>query len=117
MRTVPTAERGRCAWCGGPLPRTTGLGRPRRYCGQPCRQRAYEQRVTAARAGLPADAVVVGRAELDHVQDRLFALRCALEDAAAATAERAPAGELRRVLAQVRDAAGALDRLWLTPRD
>ncbi|MGH3659539.1 MAG: hypothetical protein ACRDUA_23065 [Micromonosporaceae bacterium] len=63
------------------------LGRPRTYCRQSCRQRAYEQRAVAQRAGLPADAVVVSRSELEHLQDRLFQIRCAVEDAEAALAQ------------------------------
>lgn len=34
-----------CTWCGNPMPRrTTVCGRPRRYCQQSCRQRAYLNR-------------------------------------------------------------------------
>ena len=51
------------------------------YCGQACRQRAYEQRSATAKAGLPGDVVLVSRSELDGLQDRLYQLRCALEDA------------------------------------
>lgn len=106
----------RCDWCGGRLPRLK-QGRPRTYCRQACRQRAYEQRALANRAGLAPDAVVVGRAELGHLQDRLFGIRCAVEDAAHALADGASAPELRTVLRNVVDAAGDLDRLWVTPRE
>ncbi len=106
----------RCAWCGAKLPEVK-LGRPRTYCQQACRQRAYEQRNLAQRTGLPDDAVVVSRTELEHLQDRLFQIRCALEDAAAALADRAPESELRTVLRNTVDAAGELDRLWVTPRE
>lgn len=106
----------RCAWCGAKLPAAT-LGRPRTYCRQACRQRAYEQRALADRAGLPADAVVVSRLELDHLQDRLFQIRCALEDAAAALDDDASKAELAAVLRNAVDAGGALDRLWVTPRE
>ncbi|MGH3731141.1 MAG: hypothetical protein ACRDTU_20685 [Micromonosporaceae bacterium] len=93
------------------------LGRPRTYCRQSCRQRAYEQRAVAQRAGLPADAVVVSRSELEHLQDRLFQIRCAVEDAEAALADNAPAAELRTVLRHAIDAAGDVQRLWVTPRE
>ncbi|MBG6135366.1 hypothetical protein [Longispora fulva] len=60
---------------------------------------------------------MVSRAELDHLQDRLFALRCAVSDATVILDESASVGELRGVLEQVKAAAGELDRLWVTPRD
>ncbi len=34
----------RCSWCGAALPRHGGRGRPRQYCKNACRQRAYRQR-------------------------------------------------------------------------
>ncbi len=110
-------EKVRCSWCGGMLPSQSGSGRRRRYCGQSCRQRSYEQRALSVRAGLPAEAIVVTRAEVDHLQDRLFALRCALSDAGEVLADTATAGELRAALAQVSASVGELDRLWVTPRD
>src|SRR5688500_1315104 len=71
------AER-RCGWCRRVLPQQGSVGRPRQYCGQACRQRAYEQRSATAKAGLSGDVVLVTRAELDGLQDRLYQLRCAL---------------------------------------
>lgn len=93
------------------------MGRPRRYCRQACRQRAYEQRAVAEQAGLPDGAVVVRRAELDHLQDRLFQVRCALEDAEQALADDASRAELVTVLRNAVAAAGVLDRLWITPAE
>src|SRR5439155_12045744 len=78
----------RCGWCRRVLPEQGSVGRKRQYCGQPCRQRAYEQRTTTARAGLSGDVVVVTRAELDGLQDRLYQLRCALEDVQTLLGER-----------------------------
>ena len=43
----------RCGWCRRVLPEQGSVGRPRLYCGQACRQRAYEQRSATAKAGLP----------------------------------------------------------------
>ena len=108
-------QRSRCTWCGGALPEQPKLGRTRRYCTQACRQRAYEQRHLRGRAGLPADAVVVARRDLDDLQDRLYLLRCAIEDVSTALAERATRGELEGVARHVVSAAGDLDRLWVTP--
>lgn len=106
----------RCGWCGGALPAATGLGRPRRYCGQPCRQRAYEHRQQATRAGLDTDAVIVSAAELDHLQDRLFQLRCAVQDVETALCEEATTDELHGVVGNLTDSIGGLDRLWINPR-
>lgn len=109
----PGEER-RCDWCRRALPGQPGVGRRRRYCGQPCRQRAYEQRATTARAGLSADVVVVTRSELDGLQDRLFQLRCALEDVQTLLAERPTKAELERSLADLLRSTGRLDRLWVS---
>ena len=35
--------RGLCGWCGGPVPASRGT-KPRRYCKDGCKQRAYEAR-------------------------------------------------------------------------
>lgn len=106
----------RCTWCGGELPATGRTGRPRRYCGQPCRQRAYEHRHIADRAGLDTDAVIVSARELQDLQDRLFQLRCAVEDVQTAFAEDATRAELATTVANLTDSVGALDRIWVAPR-
>jgi hypothetical protein len=106
----------RCDWCGGELPTGTNLGRPRRYCGQACRQRAYEHRQLTERAGLDRDAIVVSSRELQDLQDRLFQLRCAVEDVQTAMAEDCTRDELHQVVTQLTGSVGGLDRLWLSPR-
>ena len=98
------------------LPAQESVGRPRLYCGQACRQRAYEQRSATAKAGLSADVVLVTRAELDGLQDRLYQLRCALEDVGTLLAERPTKAELERALADLLRSTGRLDRLWVTER-
>jgi hypothetical protein len=97
------------------LPEQPRLGRTRRYCAQACRQRAYEQRHLLGRAGLPGDAVVVARRDLDDLQDRLYQLRCAVEDVSTALCERAGRAELEGVARNVVAAAGDLERLWVAP--
>ncbi|MPQ99673.1 hypothetical protein GB931_17455 [Modestobacter sp. I12A-02628] len=92
------------------------VGRPRLYCGQACRQRAYEQRAATAKAGLSADVVLVTRAELDGLQDRLYQLRCAIEDVQTLLAEKPTKAELEQSLADLVRSTGRLDRLWLTGR-
>ena len=106
----------RCGWCRRVLPSAGSVGRPRLYCGQACRQRAYEQRSATAKAGLSDDVVLVKRAELDGLQDRLFQLRCALEDVQTLLGERHTKAELEQSLADVVRSTGRLDRLWVTER-
>jgi hypothetical protein len=86
------------------------------YCGQACRQRAYEQRSATAKAGLSADVVLVTRTELDGLQDRLYQLRCALEDVQTLLAERPTKAELEQSLAELLRSTGRLDRLWVSER-
>ena len=106
----------RCGWCRRVLAQRGSVGRPRLYCGQACRQRAYEQRSATAKAGLPDDVVLVSRADLDGLQDRLYQLRCALEDVATLLEERPTKAELERSLADLVRSTGRLDRLWVTER-
>jgi hypothetical protein len=111
-----TGESRRCGWCRRVLPEQGSVGRPRLYCGQACRQRAYEQRSATAKAGLPGDVVLVSRAELDGLQDRLYQLRCALEDVQTLLSEKPTKAELERSLADLLHTTGKLDRLWVTER-
>jgi hypothetical protein len=118
VRPTPRTRRGqaeerRCGWCRSVLPTQESVGRPRLYCGQACRQRAYEQRSATAKAGLSADVVLVTRAELDGLQDRLYQLRCAIEDVQTLLTEKPTKAELERSLAELVRSTGRLDRLWL----
>ena len=58
----------------------------------------------------------MSRAELDSLQDRLYQLRCALEDVETLLGERPTKAELERTLADLLRATGKLDRLWVTER-
>ncbi|OLF06859.1 hypothetical protein BLA60_30440 [Actinophytocola xinjiangensis] len=104
-----------CGWCGLHLPDPPAadgrVGRPRRYCTQSCRQRAYERRSAVQRGGLPDDAVVLSAAELADLQDRLFQLRCAAEDLVTAADDGAAPHELTTLAAQVVRTAHGLERL------
>ena len=106
----------RCGWCRRVLGQQGSVGRPRLYCTQACRQRAYEQRAASAKAGLPDDVVIVSRAELDGLQDRLYQLRCALEDVQTMLDDKPTKAELERSLADLVRSTGRLDRLWVTER-
>ncbi|HET6948892.1 MAG TPA: hypothetical protein VFI47_00850 [Acidimicrobiales bacterium] len=79
--TKPTAPgTRRCRWCGRPFTVVEGPGRPRAYCRRSCRQRDYEARRRAAEAGLGDGHLVVARAEIDALHDRLYELEAAIED-------------------------------------
>ena len=116
MARRSTGEQRRCGWCRRVLPQQGSVGRPRQYCGQACRQRAYEQRNATTKAGLSGDVVLVTRAELDGLQDRLYQLRCALEDVQTLLTERPTKAELERSLVDLLRSTGRLDRLWVTER-
>jgi hypothetical protein len=105
------AEARHCAWCGRRLPDDGKVGRPRRYCAQPCRQRAYERRTAVQRGGLPEDAVVLSATELADLQDRLFQLRCAAEDVVTAVDDGATSTELRKLAEELHHNARDLERL------
>jgi hypothetical protein len=100
-----------CAWCGRRLPDDGKVGRPRRYCAQPCRQRAYERRTAVQRGGLPEDAVILSSAEVAELTDRLFQLRCAAEDVVTAIDDGASGTELRKLADELRLTAHDLERL------
>lgn len=113
-RLKTRAEIRHCGWCGQRLPadgKAAKVGRPRRYCSQSCRQRAYERRSAVQRGGLPEDAVVLSAAELADLQDRLFQLRCAAEDVVTAADDGAEPGELKSLAAAVVENAHGLERL------
>ena len=111
---VGPARRGaprHCGWCGRRLPEGGNVGRRRRYCGQSCRQRAYERRTALQRSGLPEDAVVLSDTEVAALQDRLFQLRCAAEDIVTAADDGADAEELRSLAHEIARAAKDLEQL------
>jgi hypothetical protein len=111
-RLTPTRGEARhCAWCGRRLPDDGKVGRRRRYCAQPCRQRAYERRTAVQRTGLPEDAVILSAAELADLQDRLFQLRCAAEDVVTALDDGATTTELRKLATELHHTAHDLERL------
>jgi hypothetical protein len=88
-----------------------GTGRRRKYCGQSCRQRAYEDRNARQRHELPTDAVVISAAERDDLADRLFQMVCAAEDVATALAESASRAELTELVEALVMAARVAERL------
>ncbi|MGH3450835.1 MAG: hypothetical protein ACRDQW_08900 [Haloechinothrix sp.] len=100
-----------CGWCGVRLADMGAVGRRRRYCGQSCRQRAYERRMAIQRSGLPEDAVVLSESEIIALQDRLFQLRCAAEDVVTAAEDGARPAELRQLASEIARTAKGLEQL------
>jgi len=94
----------RCRWCGRPFTVVPGPGRPRAYCRRSCRQRDYEARRQAAELGLGEAQLVIARAELDDLHDRLYELEAAIEDVDGDLAAAGPKPALR----DVQDAVGWL---------
>lgn len=88
-----------------------GRGRPRKYCGPACKQRAYEQRHNVTGRPLPKNAVVITQQRAEELRDELFAVRCAAEDVATAAEEGAEAGELHELCAELVGLAKKAEKL------
>lgn len=101
-----TIETPTCQYCGKEIQLTPGRGRPRKYCGDSCKQRAYEARH-------PAQGSLNGsrRIQGDTLRDKLFELRCAAEDIATATQEGAVADEIQSLCEELVTMAKKLERL------
>jgi hypothetical protein len=94
---VTLAEPIRCRWCGRGFEPTAGPGRPRQYCKRSCRQRDYEARRRGAERGLDEDELIITRAELNELRDRLFVLSETVKDVEADLTDDA-ADDERRLL-------------------
>lgn len=57
-----------------------GPGRPKQFCKQSCRQADYIARQRNAELGISEAELVVTRAALDDLRDRLYVLEAAVED-------------------------------------
>ena len=73
MKIIP------CRWCGRGMP-ANPRGRPRQYCRQSHRQRAFEARRRAERMGLDRGETLVATGPLQDLNDRLYVLETALQD-------------------------------------
>lgn len=78
QHTTPQV-RSQCAWCRLPVHRAS-TGRPRKYCSQACRQWDWVTRQRSAELRLSEEELVVTRAALDDLKDRIYVLSCAVED-------------------------------------
>jgi len=98
----------RCAWCQRPIARHPGAGRPRLFCSDSHRQRAYEARRRADELHVPADQVLVATVDLARLHDRLYRLEAAVEDVTADLAASPGAAAHRRAFEHLMDAVGDL---------
>jgi len=83
-------------------------GRPRLYCRRSCRQRDYEARRRQQELGLAEGELVVARAQLDDLADRLYVLEAAVEDVERDLAEASQGSDYQEALAWLLDAARPL---------
>ncbi|MGH9244570.1 MAG: hypothetical protein ACRD29_09685 [Acidimicrobiales bacterium] len=103
----------KCRWCGRRFAVSGGRGRPRLFCGQPCRQWSYVAAIRAREAGLTEQELIIARAELDALYDQLYVLECAIDDAERDLRESPTKREYQDALAWVVEAAKPLVRLRL----
>lgn len=114
MERMSSVGKGRkgivCQWCHKEF-EGSGRGRPRKFCSQSCRQRAYEQRNGVSGKPVPLNAVVLSEAKAEALWDGLYALRCAAEDVATAAQEDAPAEEMQELCQELVAMARELERI------
>jgi uncharacterized membrane protein affecting hemolysin expression len=70
----------RCRWCGRGFEIRAGPGRPRQFCKAACRQADYVARLRSTEVGLSESELIVTRAALDDLRDRLYVLEAAVQD-------------------------------------
>lgn len=98
----------RCGWCHRKLDVPEGPGRPRAYCRQSCRQRAYEARHHAGQLGLAEGELVMTRRDLEQVLDQIYVLQAAVEDVDRDLSKSNDPAEVRRSLEWLLSAARPL---------
>ncbi|HWE69600.1 MAG TPA: hypothetical protein VG205_04510 [Acidimicrobiales bacterium] len=113
MTELPGIDR--CGWCGRPLTKRPGAGRPRRFCSPSHRQRAYEARRRADAMHLPAGQVIVTENELHKLHDRLYRLEAAVEDVEADLAGAKGAKAYQQAFEHLYEAARDLTGVVVEP--
>ena len=114
--TVTKEVRSRCGWCGAVFIASPGSGRPRKYCKRSHRQRDYEARLEAERRDLGDDELLIERAKLDELRDRLYVLEAACEDVETDLEEDETLNGYRRAVADLLKAARPLLRVRIEPK-
>jgi hypothetical protein len=104
----------RCRWCGRAIAVAPGPGRPKQFCKQSCRQADYIARQRAAEVGLGEAELIVTRAALDDLRDRLYVLEAAIEDVERDQDQANSAQDLRDALSWLLAAAKPLVQNSLT---
>lgn len=107
---TPTRQVPSCSWCGKDIA-SSGRGRPRKYCSQACRQRAYEQRNNVSGTAIPAEAVIMTPQRADELKDSLFELRCAAEDISTAVREGEDPREVSELCRELVSLARNIEKL------
>lgn len=99
-----------CAWCGRVVePGPTN--RPRKFCNQSCRQRAYEQRAQLAGTSIPADSIIMSASTAEKFHDDLFELRCAAEDLCTAAKEGESPEVVEELASELENLARRIEQL------
>ncbi|KAB1503616.1 hypothetical protein F7230_00305 [Corynebacterium sp. 320] len=89
-------------------------GRHRKYCGQSCRQRAYEQRARLKNTGIEEDSIILRPSAVNALHDQLFELRCAAEDIVTAVSEGEDPQAMEELTNELLDLARKVERFRIT---
>ena len=106
----------RCAWCGERMARSTGPGRPRRYCRVSHRQRHYEARREAVLRDLNPGEVLYRSDDIRSLRDAIYVVEAALQDARMDLADAATLEEYPGAFRSVAEAVDSLVRTPLEPK-
>jgi hypothetical protein len=99
-----------CEWCGQPLGPRSHSGRTRLYCGQSCRQRAYQSRKRSRQLSLREGELVVSSVLVTRLNKRLRALDLALSEV-----EKAHLEDSDELISHLCQAARVLGRQVIGP--
>jgi hypothetical protein len=104
----------RCRWCSRPIDPRPGPGRKREFCKPSCRQADYIARQRSSEAGLSEDELIVTRAALDDLRDKLYELEAAVEDVERDLEKAESEQDVRDALQWLLEAARPLTRAGLS---
>jgi hypothetical protein len=115
ITVTKSPETPRCGWCHRLLAQPPGAGRPRRFCSQSHRQRAYEARRRADSLEIPSGQTIVAEEDLRRLHDRLYRLESAVEDVDSDLEGRSGARAYREALDHLLEAARDLVGIVVEP--